>query len=144
MVTNNKRDSLSDKKKKNRNKNTLKPKAQACTWKPDKKPTMKRSLQELQEYRSKSDNVNLLGKGVFGEPTTKRKRTRQDAPTSRRDNRKLMSKGTRVAIYWFEDNVWYPGTVRDTNFNHESLVQFDDGTQDWFNLCMEGPRVRAI
>tara|TARA_B110000008_G_scaffold279511_2_gene326916 strand:+ start:439 stop:1008 length:570 start_codon:yes stop_codon:yes gene_type:complete len=110
-----------------------------CTF---KKP-MKRSLQELQEYCGKSDNMKLLGKGVF-EPTTKRKRTRQDAPTSHQDNRHLMSKGTRVAIYWFEDNVWYPGTVKDTNFNHESLVKFDDGTQDWFNMCMEGPRVRAI
>ena len=145
MVNNKKRDSLPDKLSHKSNtrtqkKRTKKRTSQSCAWKRDKMP---RSLQQLQEYHGKSDNVKELGKGVFEAPA-KGKRTRQPAPSLRKDNRDLMFKGTRVAIYWFEDNVWYSGTVRETNFNHESLVQFDDGTQDWFNLCMEGPRVRAI
>jgi hypothetical protein len=45
--------------------------------------------------------------------------------------------GTRVTVYWSDDDQWYKGSVAalDTEDENCFLIEYDDGDTDWMNTA---------
>ena len=50
-------------------------------------------------------------------------------------NRTALDVGTRVTVYWSDDDQWYKGTVAKRRTNgFEHLIDYDDGDKDWMDV----------